>query len=115
MPEFDNPGHVRAIGYDPALNPVILCFDKNWTYTVPDAYRINGGPPTGVFDPSNSDSYTLLRSILEEYAADFPDNLVHLGGDEVLTSCFNENPEIITFMDNLGLQTYDDLIDYWQG
>ena len=94
---------------------MILCFEKNWTYGVPGAYRINGGPPTGVLDPSNSDSYTLLRSILEEFQADFPDNLVHLGGDEVLTSCFNENPNLIPFMNSLGLDTYQDLIVYWMG
>ena len=67
IPEFDNPGNSRSIGYDPEFRDVILCFEKNCTYGVPGAYRINGGPPTGVFDPSNSDSYTLLRSILEEF------------------------------------------------
>lgn len=40
---------------------------------------------------------------------------MHLGGDEVLTSCFNENPNLIPFMDSLGLDTYQDLIVYWMG
>jgi len=26
IPEFDNPGHVRAVGTDPYFNDIILCF-----------------------------------------------------------------------------------------
>lgn len=40
IPEFDNPGHTRAIGYDPAFADIMRCFDKSWSYTVPGAYRI---------------------------------------------------------------------------
>lgn len=59
IPEFDNPGHLRAIGY--ALRDITLCFSKDWHSTVPGApYKINGGPPTGVLDPSKVESYELL-------------------------------------------------------
>lgn len=94
IPEFDNPGHVRSIGLDPTYREAIRCFSKDWTYSLSGAYRIRGGPPTGAFDPSYPVVYDILSSILSEYNTDFPDGMVHLGGDEVLTSCYNENPDL---------------------
>lgn len=38
--------------------------------------------------------------------------MIHLGGDEVFTSCFNENPNIQTFMQQHQLKTFNDLINY---
>lgn len=41
----------------------------------------------------------------------FPDNMIHLGGDEVDTSCFNENPYIQEFMRERNLTSYEDLVN----
>ena len=112
IPEFDNPGHTRAVGLDPEFKDVILCFDKEWPNNLPNAFKIYGGPPTGVLDPSKDKTYDLLKGIFETFKEFFPDNMVHLGGDEVFTSCFNENPHIQTFMKSHGLSTYKDLINY---
>lgn len=39
--------------------------------------------------------------------------MIHLGGDEVMTSCFNENPDLkAKFMKDLNLTTYDELVVY---
>lgn len=38
--------------------------------------------------------------------------MVHLGGDEINTSCFNENPDIKSFMMHNKLNTYNDLINF---
>jgi hexosaminidase len=89
IPEFDNPGHTRSIGLDPFFKDIIRCFIKEWPYTVSGAYKIYGGPPTGVMDPSYVATYDLLQSILTELNSIFPDTMIHLGGDEVSTSCFN--------------------------
>jgi hexosaminidase len=115
IPEFDNPGHVRAMGYDPALLGIIRCFNKDWANTVPNAYKINGGPPTGVLDPSEDLTYSFLEGIFKDMDAIFPDSLVHLGGDEVFTSCFDENPNIKTFMNKNHIGEYSDLITYYLG
>ena len=65
IPEFDNPGHARSIGLDPNFSEIIRCFNKDWANTVPGAYKINGGPPTGVLDPSYQKTYDLLQAILK--------------------------------------------------
>ena len=51
IPEFDNPGHTRAIGLSPNYKEVMRCLDKTWASTVPGAYKIKG-MKTGVLDPS---------------------------------------------------------------
>jgi hexosaminidase len=77
MPEFDTPGHVASWGLS---HPELLtrCFDSD-------------GSPTGELgpiDPSKPETYTLLWQLLREAAGWFPDAFVHLGGDEVDTSCW---------------------------
>jgi hexosaminidase len=113
IPEFDNPGHVRAVGLDPAFKDIVRCFGKDWANTVPNAYKIIGGPPTGVLDPSYDLTYELLTGILTDMDSIFPDSYVHLGGDEVFTSCFNENPDIINYMNENGIKDYSGLLIFY--
>jgi hypothetical protein len=40
VPEFDNPGHTRAIGLDPYFQEVVRCFSRNDIYDLDDAYTI---------------------------------------------------------------------------
>ncbi len=94
IPEFDNPGHTRAIGTDPNFEDIVLCFQKDGPSSVPDAYKVKGGPPSGVLDPSVNKTYDLISGILTDLNATFTSNYVHLGGDEVATSCFIESPTI---------------------
>ncbi|CDW77979.1 glycosyl hydrolase family catalytic domain containing protein [Stylonychia lemnae] len=111
IPEFDNPGHTRSIGYDPELEPLMRCWNTNFSYYLPDAYRIKGAR-TGVLDPSYSQSYEVIEGILRDINDIFPDNMLMLGGDEVLTYCFDENPKIKDFMKENGILTYSDLFQY---
>ena len=112
IPEFDNPGHTRAIGFDPEFKEIVRCFNKDWAFTVPNAYKIKGGSPTGVLDPSYSKTFDLIRGLFVEFDEIFPDTFLHLGGDEVLTSCYNENPNIKTFMNQHGLTTLQSIFEY---
>ena len=57
IPEFDNPGHVRSIGMDPYFKDMIRCFNKDWVHTMEPGYKIYGGPPTGVLDPTFDKTY----------------------------------------------------------
>jgi hypothetical protein len=40
---------------------------KDWPNNVPGAYKIKGGPPTGVLDPSLDKSYELLQAIFTDF------------------------------------------------
>jgi hexosaminidase len=62
---------------------------------VPEAYTIiKGKPHTGSLDPSYEKTYELLSKVFKEMETLFPDSLIHLGGDEVDTTCFLENPNL---------------------
>lgn len=94
IPEFDNPGHTRAIGTDPDFEDIVLCFQRDGPSTVPGAYKVKGGPPTSVLDPSVNKTYDLIRGIIEDINATFPDSYIHLGGDEVQDYCFDYSATI---------------------
>lgn len=113
VPEFDNPGHTRAIGLDPYFNEIIRCFNDFDNYEMPlmpEGFTINGHPKTSALDPSNPKTYELLQGILTDLNSLFPDNMVHLGGDEVDTTCYDENPYIQTFMAKHNITSYDELV-----
>ncbi|XP_076173113.1 beta-hexosaminidase subunit beta [Ptiloglossa arizonensis] len=89
MPEFDTPGHTRSWGlaYPELLTP---CYDSK-------------GKPTGKLgpmNPINNSLYEFLRNLFAEIVQVFPDQYVHLGGDEVLFDCWKSNPEINTYMNS---------------
>lgn len=68
MAEFDTPGHTRSWGIS---HPEILtkCEGK---------YANKLGP----IDPTKEESYTFMEKLLTEVVSVFPDDYVHLGGDE---------------------------------
>jgi hexosaminidase len=103
MPEFDMPGHATSwLVSHPEIG------------SAPGPYKIERQP--GIFDPTldptNEKTYKLLKEFFKEMAALFPDNYMHVGGDENEGKQWNANPKIQAFMrekgikDNHALQTY---------
>lgn len=66
--EFDTPGHTRSWGVS---HPEILTACEG-------VFQGKFGP----IDPSNEDVYTFMEELLNEIAHVFPDEYIHLGGDE---------------------------------
>ncbi|KOC61341.1 Beta-hexosaminidase subunit beta, partial [Habropoda laboriosa] len=87
MPEFDTPGHTRS-----------------WGLAYPDllttCYDVKGRPngKLGPMNPTNPNLYEFLRHLFAEIVQVFPDQYVHLGGDEVPFDCWMSNPEITAYM-----------------
>jgi hexosaminidase len=103
VPEFDIPGHSTSwlVGY-PELG------------SAPGPYTIERRP--GIFepalDPTREEVYKFLDGFLSEMAALFPDEYLHIGGDENEGKQWDRNPAIQAFMkekgikDNHALQAY---------
>jgi hexosaminidase len=91
MPEFDTPGHTKSwgLGYP---NLMTRCYSQG-RYT--DDY--------GVIDPSPQSTYDFMLKLLTEVLQRFPDQFVHLGGDEVFFDCWESNMEIEELMRQLGI------------
>ena len=103
VPEFDIPGHSTSwlVGH-PELG------------SAPGPYTIERRP--GIFepalDPTREEVYKFLDTFLGEMAALFPDEYLHIGGDENEGKQWDRNPAIQAFMkqkgikDNHALQAY---------
>jgi hexosaminidase len=103
VPEFDMPGHTTSwfVGYpDLASGP--------GPYTVQRRFGIHDA----AIDPTRESTYKFLDAFLGEMAGLFPDDYMHIGGDESNGKQWMANPQIRAFMrtqnikDPAGLQVY---------
>lgn len=80
LAEFDTPGHTRSWGIS---HPEILTACEG-------VYSGKLGP----IDPTKEESYTFMQKLLEEVVEVFPDEYVHLGGDEGKNRLFGHLNEV---------------------
>ena len=103
VPEFDIPGHTTSwfVGY-PELA------------SAPGPYKISRiwGIHDAVMDPTRDETYKFLNKFFKEMAKLFPDEYLHIGGDENNGKHWSANADIQAFMkkhnipDNRALQSY---------
>jgi hexosaminidase len=94
LPEFDMPGHVTSwlVGHpELAAAPGPYAIARTW------------GVFDAAFDPTREEVYRLLDGFLGEMAALFPDDFMHIGGDENEGKQWAANPAIQAFMKKQGL------------
>jgi len=104
VPEVDVPGHATAI-----LTAYPEIASKDTTYTIE---RFSGiFHPT--LNPINDKTYEILSDLFGEMATLFPDQYIHIGGDENEGKHWDENEEIQVFMRKHDLQTNHDLQTYF--
>ncbi|HKI46362.1 MAG TPA: family 20 glycosylhydrolase [Balneolales bacterium] len=94
IPEFDLPGHSTSwlAGY-PQLA------------SAPGPYKpdIDFGVLEPVMNPTKESTYIFLDKFFKEMSALFPDRYIHIGGDEVDPTEWNENEQIQAFMKAHGI------------
>lgn len=86
VPEFDTPGHTTR-GFE-ALEPKILT----------DCYKEGKYIKTGPLNPTLNATFEFLDRFYEEIQEVFWSKYAHIGGDEVLHWCWDNNPEIQAWM-----------------
>lgn len=103
VPEFDIPGHSTAwfVGYpEYASAPGPYTIERRWGVFDP------------TFDPTNEKTYEFFDAFFKEMSALFPNEYMHIGGDENNGKQWNSNTKIQEFMkknnipDNHTLQAY---------
>ena len=89
MPEFDIPGH--ATSWLVALPELA---------SAPGPYQIERtwGIKNPVFNPVTEKTYQFFARFFKEMAGLFPDEYMHIGGDENNGVHWNSNDEITNFM-----------------
>ena len=98
VPELDIPGHSSSwlVNY-PELAP-----KSKRGVTHDNATRF--GVHKACFDPTSDALYDLLDNLFTELASVFPDEYVHIGGDEVHPEWWQADEHIQSFMHAAGLQ-----------
>ena len=104
IPEFDMPGHSLSwmVGY-PELG------SQPGPYHVSHENRI----AESVMDPTRESTYQFLDNFIGEMATLFPDEYLHIGGDESKGKEWRENPQIVHFMETHGLKSTQALQAYF--
>jgi len=104
VPELDVPGHASAIA---VAYPELMAEKK--PYTMERKW--------GVFEPlldvSNANVYSFIDDLVGELTLLFPDNYIHIGGDEVNAKQWQNNDSIQQLMTDEKLQTNDDVAHYF--
>ena len=104
VPEFDMPGHTTSwfVGYPELASK-------------PGPYQVEHG--TGIFNPALNptleSTYDFLDAFLGEMSTLFPDEYIHIGGDESNGKDWKSNPEIVRFMQQHHMQSTNDLQAYF--
>ncbi|KAF9941517.1 hypothetical protein BGZ67_004797 [Mortierella alpina] len=94
IPEFDAPGHTASWGR--AYPNITVCLDMQ-------PHNIYAAePPAGQLDPLEPFTYTVLDGLVKEWADQFPDKHVHIGGDEINAECWKTSKRLRDYMQNPG-------------
>jgi hexosaminidase len=104
VPEFDVPGHVNSwlVGM-PELGSVQRPYTIGRTFGVWDS----------ALDPTRESTYKFLGAFIGEMAALFPDEYMHMGGDESNGADWKANPQIVAFMHAHNMKSTEDLQTYF--
>jgi hexosaminidase len=92
VPELDVPGHVTSW----------LTAYPEWGYQKVDSTQ-RFGVHEACLDPTKEDVYAALGQIFAELTSVFPDQYVHIGGDEVHPAWWSEDPAVAALQRNRGL------------
>lgn len=92
IPEFDTPGHTKSWCKSlPGFCPPCTQLGISW----------------GPVDPSKEENYARIENIWSDVANIFPDNYIHLGGDEVDYKCWQLDDEISKWAEDMGFSKRD--------
>lgn len=104
VPELDIPGHASSIA---VAYPELIAKKSNY------AMQRMWGVFEPVLDVSDAKVYQFIDDLVAEFRLLFPDNYIHIGGDEVNPAQWLNNPNIQVLMDNEHLANSADIHHYF--
>ena len=107
LPEIDVPGHSLAVL---AAYPEFSCGGGK--------FEVNAGVKfykdvENTLCPANEEVYVFLDKVLGEVAQLFPNQYIHIGGDEAYKGYWEKSAECQALMKREGLKTMDELQSYF--
>ncbi|KAI1304973.1 Beta-hexosaminidase subunit beta [Halotydeus destructor] len=89
--EFDTPGHMASWGKG-VEGLLIDCQDSN---SIQESK--NTGVKVKLIDPTKETTYDFLEQFFAEVVSIFPEQLLHLGGDEAVLDCWHSDANVTAF------------------
>ncbi|WP_152647977.1 beta-N-acetylhexosaminidase [Demequina sediminicola] len=105
MPEIDVPGHVEA---------AIAAYPQLSSTGKPGSVLTTWGISRDVLNPSH-ENVEFFKNVLDEVMEIFDSVFIGIGGDEVPTSAWKANPDIVAHAESLGLNSVSDLHGWFLG
>jgi hexosaminidase len=104
VPEFDVPGHVTSwfVGM-----PEFASVQRPYAIARPF------GVWDGALDPTQENTYKFLDAFIGEMADLFPDEYMHMGGDESNGKDWKATPHIVAFMQAHNMKSTEELQTYF--
>eukprot|EP01017_Pseudomicrothorax_dubius_P010307 TRINITY_DN13668_c0_g1_i1.p1 TRINITY_DN13668_c0_g1~~TRINITY_DN13668_c0_g1_i1.p1 ORF type:complete len:435 (-),score=87.79 TRINITY_DN13668_c0_g1_i1:123-1427(-) len=87
IPEIESPGHARSWSLDPSIYDIVTCPNGS-----------SKGIPHGYLDPTMNRTYEVVGTMFKELFDMFPDEFVHVAGDEVEFDCWKKRQSIVDWM-----------------
>ena len=103
IPEFDMPGHSKAVI---STYPQTGCTNDETFLSV-------NGEVQNVWCVGNENNYKMLDNIIKEVAALFPSKIIHIGGDEVNMDNWKNCPHCQELMKKEGMKSEIELLNYF--
>jgi hexosaminidase len=111
VPEVDMPGH-SASGWR-QIDPEIVTCDNSWWSNDDWPKHTAVQPNPGQLDIANPATYPAVEKVYKELSSIFTDNIFHVGGDELMTNCFNFSSHVTSWFAQDASRTYSDLAQHW--
>lgn len=71
-------------------------------------------PNNIALNPSSTQMFQVVEGFLGEMAGIFSDNYFHIGGDEVVYGCLNEDQSVRNWMKSKGFTNLDQVMQYYE-
>ncbi|GMH04436.1 hypothetical protein Nepgr_006275 [Nepenthes gracilis] len=99
LPEIDTPGHTGS--WAKAYPEIVACANMFWWPAGTEwADRLASEPGTGQLNPLHPNTYRVVKNVISDIAALFPEPFYHGGSDEVIPGCWITDPAIQSFLSN---------------
>ncbi|KAJ6698874.1 BETA-HEXOSAMINIDASE [Salix purpurea] len=101
LPEIDSPAHTGS--WAVAYPDIVTCANMFWWPAESEwTDRLASEPGTGQLNPLNPNTYQVLKNVIGDAVALFPEPFYHAGGDEIIPGCWKADPAIQSFLSENG-------------
>jgi hexosaminidase len=103
IPEIDLPGHSKAVT---ATYPNVACDSNDNSLSVQ-------GEGQNVWCVGKEENYKMLANIMKELSKLFPGKYIHIGGDEVNYTAWDNCPSCKALKEREGMTSNEELLNYF--